>query len=121
MGRPLRNPGETVWPGPSGDPPGHGPGLEVDHRHVVVAVDRDERLRVVGNQDSLRLLAEREALRFLAGRRVDDDEIAGLEIGHERKLAVRRELDPVRPLGAERDRMRDFPGRDVDDRYTAVA
>ncbi len=52
------------------------------------------------NQDAFRHLAQRQALDLLVRSRVEDDEIAGLEIRDQRELAVGRQLDPVRALGA---------------------
>ena len=55
-----RHPRQAVRARARDDPPRHGPGLQIDDRDVVVAVDRDERARAVRrNQNPFRLLAER--------------------------------------------------------------
>src|SRR6266487_2039618 len=64
---------------------------------------------------------ERDAFDLLARRRVEDDEVPCFEVGDERELAVGRELDPVRSLRADADRLQHFLRRHVDDRHPPVA
>src|SRR3954464_10132533 len=67
----------------------HRPGSGVDDRDEVIAVHRDVRdTSGWRNQNPLGSTAEREAFDLAARRGIEDDEVAGVEIGNQREPAV---------------------------------
>src|SRR5262245_16721926 len=89
---PLRHPGEAVWSRARRDTAGHGPGFEIDNGHVVVAVHGDEcACPVWSDQNALGRASKGDAFDFLARGRVENDQIARVEIRDQRKLAIARQ------------------------------
>src|SRR4029079_16844606 len=77
----LRHPSEAIRSRARGDTAGHRPGLEIDNGHVVVPVHRDERADTVrSNENALGTASQRDALDFLARGRVENNQIARLEV-----------------------------------------
>ena len=81
----------------------HREGLQVHHRHVVVASDRDVGHAPAGRyQDALGGPAERDAPDDGTRRNLHDHQLARIEVGNEDVRAVRREPQAVRPLRERR-------------------
>src|SRR5207245_3601496 len=104
--RPAGDPRHSVGAGAGFDAARFGQRLQIDDRDDVVSADGDVRVRAVRrDEDPFGTLSELQPLDLLARRRVDDDELAGVEIRDEHELAVRRELQPVRSLRLEIQRL----------------
>ena len=119
----LRLPGHPIRTCSGRDLLGDLPALEVNDGHVVVAINRDighRRLRSWRYQNTFGRAAERHTPDHFARGRVDDGQLAGVDVRDERELAVGRQADPIGPLGTGFDRLPDLACGNVDQRDPAI-
>src|SRR5262245_48041386 len=110
----LANPGHAVGTGAGLEAPGGGLRFQIDDGDVVLAVDGDVGARAGRlDEDAFDALPEREMFRRRPRRDVDEEQLARVEVRDQDRLAVRRELQPVRALRLDVKRLDDLLLLDV--------